>query len=65
MPYIEVLVYGRRTSAQEKQDLFESITATVTRCLAVDRRQVRIAVQEWPGDCYFEGEPDDGGVDRR
>jgi len=55
MPFVEVLVYGRRLTQGEKRALFERLNEEVKRILAVPDGRVRIALHEGAAEDFFAG----------
>ena len=55
MPFVEVLVYGRRLTQAEKRQLFERLNEEVKRILSVPDGRVRIVLHEGAAEDCFAG----------
>ncbi|HLT57405.1 MAG: tautomerase family protein [Limnochordales bacterium] len=55
MPFIEVLVYGRRLTPEEKSGLFHELNEEVKRILDTADGRVRIALHEGAAEDFFAG----------
>lgn len=64
MPFIEIMVYGRSVTPEEKEKLFEGCREVAANVLGSAPTQVRIAVHEWDEQSYSDGSsrPERSGV---
>lgn len=55
VPYIELLVYGREFTGDERRRLFAEVADVTTRTLEVTLSQVRIGILELSEEAGFDG----------
>lgn len=55
MPYIEITLYGRTVTAEEKERLFTGCVDVMKQALQSPPRNVRVAIHSWPEDSAFDG----------
>jgi len=55
MPYIEIGLYGRTVTDDEKQRLFSGCLDVLQQTLGSRPSSVRVAIHSWPADSFFDG----------
>ena len=55
MPYIEITLYGRTVTAQEKERLVTGCVDVMKQALQSRPSNVRVAIHSWPEDSFFDG----------
>lgn len=55
MPYVEIAVYGRTVTAEEKERLFTGCVDVLGQALQSRPQQVRVALHAWPEGSFYDG----------
>lgn len=55
VPFVEFLVYGKRLSPEQKEELYRKVNDALKQTLGSADGQVRIAIQENDTENYYDG----------